>query len=121
MDDLFIVNPNVHCHPFSMNKRVKGIFLRDFVNNHSNSTFKNHNHLGLRSFVELIIDNCSYTFDPCFEVLDKKNLNKLISPLIKEEMVFFTKDFIKNYLNSTLKDQHFLILSIFGELIIYHC
>ena len=38
---------------------------------------KDHNSLGLCSFVELIIDNCSCAFDPCYEVLDKKKTLKI--------------------------------------------
>ena len=49
-------NPNLHYHPFSINK--EGKFLHDLINNHSNSTFKDHNCLVLIIFVEQIIDNC---------------------------------------------------------------
>ena len=61
-------------------------FSQEFINKHYNTAFKYQNSLGLSSFGELIIYNCSYAFDPCFEVL-KKNLYKLISPLRKEEKV----------------------------------
>ena len=49
----------------------------------------------------------------------KINLYNLKSPLIKEERLFFSQDFINNHYNSDFKD-FFLCLIIFGELIIDH-
>ena len=54
---LFIVNPNLQYHTFSINKIGRGIFSQDFINNYYNLTFKDHNYMGLSSFGELIIDN----------------------------------------------------------------
>ena len=48
---LFIANPNQHYHPSSINKIGKGnYFSQDFIDNHSNSTLKDQNFLGIRSF-----------------------------------------------------------------------
>ena len=74
----------------STNKIGKGNFLsQSFINNRSNSTFKYQNFLGISRYGEMDKDNCQYAFDPCFDVLDKINRYKLVSPLIKEENVLF--------------------------------
>ena len=39
--------------------------------------------------LELIIDSCSYEFDPCFEVLDKNQTLKIIISINKRGKVFF--------------------------------
>ena len=41
------------------------------MNDHYNSTFKEHNFLGLGRFEELAIDNCQYKSDTCFDVFDE--------------------------------------------------
>ena len=46
------------------------MFSLDFINNHSNLTFKDQTSMGLRSFGGLIKDYGVYEFDPGFEVLD---------------------------------------------------
>ena len=52
--------------------------------------FIDRNYTGLSSFGELIIDHCQYAFHPWFDVLEKINLYKLISPLINRK-IFFTE------------------------------
>ena len=65
-------------------------FWQEFINSHTDSTFKYHNFLCFGGFGELIIDNFLYAFDQCFEVLTKINLYKLMCPLIREGKRFFT-------------------------------
>ena len=42
----------------STDKRGKGVFLQNFVNNHSSSSFKYQNSHGPNSLGELIIEHC---------------------------------------------------------------
>ena len=72
----------------STNKIVKRKYnSRDFINNHYYPTFKENHFTGIRSFEELVIDHCWCAFKPGCEVLERNNLEKLISPLIKEEKI----------------------------------
>ena len=62
---------------------IKEIFFQGFVNKHYNYNFIDHSYKVISSIGEIIINNSKYAFDPCSEVLDKMNIYKLISPLIK--------------------------------------
>ena len=65
------------------------------------------------------MDNCSYLFDPCFEVFEENKTFKIDISTNKEGKVFLAELHLKYY-NSTFKDHTFMGPSSFGELIIYN-
>ena len=81
-------------------------FSKKFIDDHSNSIFKDHNLLCLSSFGEMVIDNWWYAFNPCFEAL------------VKDKPLQINQNFINNHYSSTFNDHNSLGLNSLGEFII---
>ena len=88
--------------------------MQNFIDNHSNSTLKDHNSLGLSSSGELIIDYYQDAFDPGLEVLDENKplQNNIFTNKIGKDI--FSQDFINNHYNSTFKYKNSFCPSFFS-------
>ena len=91
------------------------------MNNHYGSTFKDHNSLCLNGSGEIIQDNFSYAFDPCFEELKKKQPSQFNISTNKRTKPICLQGLISNHSNLTLKHHIFPGLCSLGELVIDNC